>query len=79
MKKLIIILVILLILGNILFKEYQYNKYNISKETRVWMKFYEQLNEYERNAISYFPEDLAKAIEDGFYYKYAPEEMLNKK
>ena len=79
MKKLIIILVILLITGNIFYKEYQYSKYNISKETRAWMKFYEKLNDYERQHISYFPEDLAIAIEQGYKYKYIPEGMLDEK
>ena len=43
------------------------------------MKFYEKLNDYERQHISYFPEDLAIAIEQGYKYKYTPEGMLDEK
>lgn len=39
------------------------------------MIFYARLTDEERLAISYFPSDLAKAIHDGYDYKYAPEGM----
>lgn len=80
MKKIKIFLLIICIVGVIFsiqkgYESYVLNQYGISQETREWMKKYEQLSAEERLYISYFPSDLAKAIHDGYDYKYAPEGM----
>ena len=67
MKKIFILCILIfsfLFLALFIYDQTKYSQF--SKETREWMLWYDTLNSDEKKCISYIPNELSEAMENGF-------------